>query len=115
MKKIALMSLFLFSATSHAGWLIGSSPNGVDFDSSTVKGISSDWGNTGNFAVLTEGGAGPCINQWIVFSKEKMSPETYRGSFEIAQMAFIHGFKVNIFNYTDNSCEGAEFIELGRH
>ncbi len=117
MKKQCLYLLIaaLIPSVSFADWVVGQG-NGMSTQSARVKSVSSDWGNTGSFGVEVEGGSGICTNRWVVFDKTAMSAETYRNSFELAKLAFIHGFKVNIYNYAENGdCNTVDFIEVVRN
>ena len=70
-----------------------------------------------SFGVLTNATSGLCagVSQWIVFNEEKFaSLESYNQSFSLALTALTTGQNVRIHNYTDNSCDGADFISISR-
>jgi len=116
MKRVLLGLAVLFGAIAQAqaGWLIGTG-DGLNSGSGTIKIVSSNYYDTGAFAVQVEGGQGACAGAtWIVFPVPATNVESWKNSFEIAQTAFLTGHKVNIYNYDSSDCGNARFIQLVR-
>lgn len=94
--------------------LFGSYPAEAGFiaSESTITSIKNVTGNMPQFAVFVTGGTGPCLNTWVVFPVSAApDADTHKRAYATAMMAIALGMHVIIYNYTDDSCLGASYID----
>lgn len=114
LKTLVLSLVLALSSQANAGWLIGKH-DGINSGNGRITILSSNAYDTGGFAIRVEGGQGACANaKWIVFPVPDENVDSWKHSFEVAKTAFLHGYKVNIYNYDDDRCDNAQFIQLVR-
>ncbi len=82
-----------------------------------LNGTISEVANSSNdkdvFFLKFDSGEGPCAVQGVTFSQDtSQSKESYDQAFSIALAAAISGKKVQIHNYDNDSCLGANFIRM---
>ena len=84
----------------------------------TIIEVANTNNNGADFAIMLQGGTGPClspIRTVITFPEsKKQSDESYSQSFTIALTALANGMKVRVHNFEDNSCTGANFISISK-
>jgi hypothetical protein len=74
--------------------------------------------NTGNnlnvFSVEVAGGSqNLCSNVWITFpATAAPDADTYKRAYAAALVALTTGVLVRVYNYQNNSCDAASYIEL---
>ena len=84
----------------------------------TVTRITSTNWNEKTFTVTHSGGTGVCAGSGVSFPEEySQSAIAYSLSFSTAMSAYLHGKKIDVYNYGDKSlhgsvCHGASFIEI---
>ena len=77
-------------------------------------------GNTANgqddFFIRVQGGAGPCVDSLIKFPRSAAATrELHDRAYSLALAAFAMGNKkVRVFNFVDDSCATASYIEMSR-
>ena len=106
MRKIIFIALFIFTAqVSAADYIV---VNGV------VTRVGNTIYNSSAFTIHVSGGTvNMCEGAWIIFPVSSGSTvEAHSRAYATALTAFSTGAKVNIYNYTDSSCNYASFIEL---
>ena len=97
----------LFCVNAHAGYVtVGA----------TVTHVSSTNANTQSFVVQVVGGTGPCTNGSgfeVVFPLTAApDADTHKRAYAAALLALALGMHVSIYNYTDNNCLGASYIDV---
>jgi len=104
--KLGLAALILgtLSSTAHAGYLISNATI------STVYNVSS---NSNSFALAIAGGTGVCAGTLIVFPVTSApDADTHKRAYAAALLAFAMGKTVTIYNYANDSCSGASYIQV---
>jgi hypothetical protein len=75
--------------------------------------VTNTDGNQTKFAVLVADGTGPCAGQWIQFPLwAAPDADTHKRAYAALLMALATGMKVTIYNYTDDSCTLASYVEV---
>lgn len=102
--QLAIAMGLLWAANAQGGYLL---------TGGTLTTVTNTAGNSPQFAVIANGGSGPCVGQWISFPRDA-TPDTdnHKRAFALAILAHTTGAKVNIYNYESNACDRAVFIEL---
>lgn len=81
----------------------------------TLTGVTNTASNAPQFGVIANGGGGPCVGQWILFPRDATPDvENYKRAFALAVLAHTTGSKVNIYNYENDACNRAVYIELAK-
>ena len=111
MKKMFLVVavLLTIASSAQAGWIA----DGV------VKKVANISSNEDEFSVIVEG-TGICNDQYISFSLNNFplddtgnfSKDAYDRAYKNSLASLMSGFKVRIYNYIDDSCLNATFIEI---
>ncbi|NJK27851.1 MAG: hypothetical protein HC925_04020 [Coleofasciculaceae cyanobacterium SM2_3_26] len=61
--------------------------------------------NGDNFAILVQGGQGPCVNKYIIFPKSAVANEdVYERGYVGALTALTNDMLVNVYDYSGASC-----------
>lgn len=82
-------------------------------NSVTITNIANTASNRSEFAIRTTGGTSLCDGQWIVFpALDASDTPAHQRAYANALLALTTGLKVNIYNYYDETCSRASFIEL---
>ncbi len=79
-----------------------------------ITRISNISQNQDAFAIYVEG-TGICSNQYIPFfiiNFPNNSSSAYNRAYTNALLSFLTGAKVKIYNYNNDDCNGASYIEL---
>ena len=66
------------------------------------------------FYVKLSGQTGPCSEVEFSFANAQ-SAQAYSHAFSLVSTALVHNKKVNILNYSDESCRGANYVALLRN
>lgn len=107
MRKIIFLTAgLIFSCNIHAAatWL---AKNAV------VEEVWSSNNDEDVFYVKVSGQTGPCSE--IEFSSANaQSAQAYSHAFSLVSTALVHNKKVNILNYSEDSCTGANYVALLR-
>ncbi len=111
MKRILLSMLAsvvgLIAAEAHAGYLVSNA---------TITHVVNTAGNYQVFAVQVAGGSGPCSNGatlWITFPLASAADaDAHRRAYAAAMTALVTGMHVSIYNYANDNCDGASYIDL---
>jgi Family of unknown function (DUF5992) len=104
-KMLLCATVALISFSAHAGYVI---------QGATIVNVGSTNGNAAQFHVVVTGGAGPCVGQTILFHiSNAPDADTHKRAYAAALLALAMGYRVNIYNYTDNNCAGASYIDIG--
>jgi len=105
MMKAATMGLVVLCvANAQAGYVL---------TGGSLTTVTNTADNAPQFAVIANGGGGPCAGQWITFPRDATSDaENHRRAFALALLAHTTGSKVNIYNYESDACNRAAYIEL---
>jgi hypothetical protein len=87
----------------------------VDHGGDHHQGDQHD-GNQTKFAVAVSGGTGPCTGGvWITFPASAAPDlEAHKRAYSAALVALTTAMKVTNYNYNDNNCAGASYIEVSR-
>lgn len=97
----------LFSANAYAGYIVVGA---------TVTHISSTNGNNQSFQVQVAGGTGPCTNgtgMWVVFPLSAApDADTHKRAYAAAMLALATGMRVTLYNYSDDGCTGASYVDV---
>lgn len=104
---LALAACALFSANAQAGYIV---------TGATVIHVSSTNGNTTSFQVMVSGGTGPCTSvtgTWVVFPLAAApDADTHKRTYAAALLALTTGMRVTLYNYADDNCVGASYVDL---
>ena len=94
-------------AQANAGYLVSNA---------TITHVANTAGNYPVFAVQVAGGTGPCSNgatTWIQFPVASGADvDQHRRAYAAAMTALVTGMHVSIYNYTNDNCDGASYIDL---
>lgn len=111
-KMLFLITIVISSTNANAIILV---------ENATISEIGSTNWNKRVFFVRLEGGDGPCSGKVVNFPEDySQSSIAYAQSHSMAMMAFMHGYKVKLYNYgertfnSDSICSGASFIKLSK-
>lgn len=88
---------------------------GYIVSSATVTMLTSTASNLTAFVVATTGGTGSCTGGAQITFNQSDSPDadTFKRAYAALLMAFTTGAKVSIYNYQDNTCNHASYVQLG--
>ena len=82
-------------------------------DQAIIKEVASSNGNGDVFYLRLGGGTGPCANLSVDFPRSKsQSEQSYDQAFAIALAASMSGKRVQVYNYENDDCSGANFIRV---
>ncbi|NEO56630.1 MAG: hypothetical protein F6K54_28275 [Okeania sp. SIO3B5] len=88
--------VFGVATPAHAGYLV---------TGASVVHVENTSSNGDNFAVLVKGGNGPCVDKYIIFPKSGVSNlDVYERGYEGALTALAYDLKVNVYDYSGDSC-----------
>lgn len=94
------------AASANAGYLV---QNG------TITRVYNTSNNQNAFAVNVQGGTGPCTSTVIVFPLSAAADaDTHKRAYAAALMAFAMGLQVSIYNYTNDTCTIASYIDVSQ-
>jgi hypothetical protein len=103
-KSLAVLLIFLKVNVSFAGWSVS--------DAEVIQVINTS-GNLKNFTIVTTGGSGPCVGQYIQFPEtDAANGAAHQRAYASALLALTTGMKVTVHNYFDDTCNRASFIQL---
>ena len=77
----------------------------------TLTSVTNTASNEPQFAIVANTGSGPCVGQWIHFPQDA-APDIDSHAFAIALLAHTTGSKVTVYNYENDACNRAVYIEL---
>ena len=104
MKRLKLLGFFLLLAgTAHAGYLV---------QGATITEVANTGSNQAKFTIRTTGGTGPCVGSTYIFfpASAAVDESSFSRAYAAALIALTTGMKVDILNYSSDSCDGAAFI-----
>jgi len=80
----------------------------------SVVHVENTSSNGDNFAILVEGGQGPCVNKYIIFPKSGVvNTDVYERGYEGALTALANDLKVNVYDYSGDSCRnGGQLVVI---
>jgi hypothetical protein len=108
LRIVVLVSAGLACSEAYAGYLVSDA---------TVTHVANTAGNTpALFVVQVSGGTGPCANGatiWITFPLSAAADaDAYKRAYAAAMTALVTGMRVSIYNYANDNCDGASYIDL---
>lgn len=84
----------------------------------TVVDVENTSSNGDNFAILVQGGEGPCMDKYIIFPKSGIkNADVYQRGYLGALTALEKNdkLKVNVYDYTGHSCRnGGQLVVTSR-
>lgn len=79
----------------------------------SVTRVSNTSSNLQIFSVKVTGGSlNACQNVWISFPASATDVESQKRAYASALLALTTGLRVRVYNYEDNSCDSASYIEI---
>jgi hypothetical protein len=79
----------------------------------TIQSISNTSGNNALFTITVVGGSGPCNGQNIAFlAWAAPDADTHKRAYALAMLAFATGKRINVYNYTNDACTTASYIDV---
>lgn len=82
----------------------------------TVTHVSSTNGNNQAFQVQVAGGTGPCANatgSWVIFPLSAAADaDAHKRAYAAALLALTTGMRVTFVNYSNDSCNGASYVDI---
>ena len=107
LSAVACAITMVTCAEANAGYLVSNA---------TITHVANTAGNYSVFVVQVAGGTGPCANGatiWITFPVSAApDADTHRRAYSAAMTALVTGMHVSIYNYTNDNCDGASYIDL---
>lgn len=93
--------------------LIGIAHSGYIVTNATITNVANIDSSQDKFVIKTNGGTGACANSYIAFPiTSSFNQKTMDRAFALAVTAMTAGYTVDVYNYSDDSCTGASFIEI---
>ena len=83
----------------------------------TITAVSNTANNGQHFTIRTAGGSGVCAGQKITFpladaGTASNNQEIHNRAFALALAAMLSGKHVSVYNYADDTCSHAAYIEI---
>ena len=92
---------------------MGSASAGYIASGAVITSIANTAGNQKNFSITVTGGTGPCSETVIVFPEvDAADAKAHQRAYAAALLAFTTGARVSIYNYLDEGCMRASFIQV---
>lgn len=105
LKMFGIVCVLILSVSANAATLL--------VENAEVTRVTNSANNTDTFTISTVGGTGLCASTPISFPAQSVShQEIHKRAFAIALAANATGKKVRIYNYVNQECNGAGYIEL---
>lgn len=78
--------------------------------------VSSTNGNAASFQIMVSGGSGVCTSAtgtWVVFPLSAAADvEAHQRAYAAAMMALAIGMRVTLYNYANDNCVGASYVDV---
>jgi len=104
-----LFVLIIMPSIASAGWLVSGAK---------ISSISNIANDIDHFEVISDGsGTGTCENTPVFFKVENMpdqSKDALARAVALSSTAFAMDLYVYIYNYDDDSCDGASYIRVSK-